>query len=103
MCSRARNGSSSSGTSSPLTPPRPLHPPSGFSDSRELSEAECDRELLKAEGRGAGEGVKARGRRKIDAPGGSDGLGAELTHLLQRYQVQNAHGTSQKSPYSINV
>lgn len=24
----------------------PLHPPTGFSDSRELSEAECDRELV---------------------------------------------------------
>ncbi|XP_050737575.1 cell adhesion molecule Dscam2-like isoform X3 [Eriocheir sinensis] len=97
---RARNGSSSSGTSSPLTPPRPLHPPSGFSDSRELSEAECDRELLKAEGRGPNEGVKVRGRR---TDGGSDSLGAELTHLLQRYQTQNSHSASQKSPYSINV
>ncbi|XP_045103222.1 Down syndrome cell adhesion molecule homolog isoform X1 [Portunus trituberculatus] len=107
---RARTESSSS-DSSTLTPPRPLHPPSAFSDSRELSEAECDRELR----RGAeGEGGRARG--------GQQEIKAELTVLLQRYQQQQQQHRDEdvvqqqqqqqqdgkrrapeRNPYTINV
>ncbi|ROT76064.1 Down syndrome cell adhesion molecule-like protein [Penaeus vannamei] len=76
---RARTESSSS-ESSPLTPPRPLHPPSAFSDSRELSEAECDREIFQSEG---GSGGGSRPRRQSE---GED-IKAELTVLLQRTQT----------------
>ncbi|XP_050737483.1 cell adhesion molecule Dscam2-like isoform X2 [Eriocheir sinensis] len=104
---RARTESSSS-DSSTLTPPRPLHPPSAFSDSRELSEAECDRELR----RGA-EGEAGRTR------GGQQEIKAELTVLLQRYQQQQQHHRDEdpaqqpqpdakrrapeRNPYTINV
>lgn len=103
---RARTESSSS-DSSTLTPPRPLHPPSAFSDSRELSEAECDRELR----RGA-EGEAGRTR------GGQQEIKAELTVLLQRYQQQQHHRDEdaaqqpqpdakrrapERNPYTINV
>lgn len=113
---RVRSESSSS-DSSPLTPPRPLHPPSAFSDSRELSEAECDREVLHAQGRNVGNAVQARGRRS-DGQGGSDNMTSELTVLLQRYEQQQQqqqeqsaqpkhqqklHQGSQNNPYSINV
>lgn len=83
---RARTESSSS-DSSTLTPPRPLHPPSAFSDSRELSEAECDRELR----RGA-EGEAGRTR------GGQQEIKAELTVLLQRYQQQQQQQRDEDAP-----
>lgn len=103
---RARTESSSS-ESSPLTPPRPLHPPSAFSDSRELSEAECDREIFQSEG---GSGGGSRPRRQSE---GED-IKAELTVLLQRYkqqqevqqqQLQQAKTSrgADKNPYTINV
>ncbi|KAK8739570.1 hypothetical protein OTU49_003408 [Cherax quadricarinatus] len=116
------SSSSSSSETSPLTPPRPLHPPSAFSDSRELSEAECDRELSLAQaGRAAGDGATAG---RSGAPGDVENLTTELTVLLQRYkqehqmghgvqqehqmghgvhQEQKLHRGSQKNPYSINV
>ena len=107
---RGRTESSSS-DSSTITPPRPLHPPSAFSDSRELSEAECDRELR----RGA-EGEAGRTR------GGQQEIKTELTVLLQRYQQQQQHHRDEdveqqqqqqqqdgkrrppeRNPYTINV
>ncbi|XP_042230764.1 Down syndrome cell adhesion molecule-like protein Dscam2 isoform X2 [Homarus americanus] len=125
-----RDSSSSSGASSPLTPPRPrtppprpLHPPSAFSDSRELSETECDREML-SQAQASSNASQLRGRR-INGKIGSDNMSAnELAVLLQRYeqqqqqqqqeqQQQNAqqkhqqqpklHRGTQKNPYSINV
>ncbi|XP_071543543.1 uncharacterized protein [Panulirus ornatus] len=111
---RVRSESSSS-DSSPLTPPRPLHPPSAFSDSREFSEAECDREVLHAQGSSVGNAVQAR-RRRSDGQGGNDNITSELTVLLQRYKQQQQqeqsvqqkhqqklHRGSQNNPYSINV
>ncbi|XP_071532405.1 cell adhesion molecule Dscam2-like [Panulirus ornatus] len=114
-CFRVRSESSSSETS-PLTPPRPLHPPSAFSDSRELSEAECDREMRQSQTSTAGDAPQPRGRRGQQSQGGSDGMTAELTVLLQRYEQrqqkdktaqqkhqQNLYRGPQKNPYSINV
>lgn len=111
---RVQSESSSSETS-PLTPPRPLHPPSAFSDSRELSEAECDREILQAQASNASDVSQIRGRSTV-GPGCSGNMTAKLTVLLQRYEKQQQeqqnvqqnhqpklhHGT-QKCPYSINV
>nr|XP_045608775.1 Down syndrome cell adhesion molecule-like protein Dscam2 isoform X3 [Procambarus clarkii] len=107
---RVRSDSSSSETS-PLTPPRPLHPPSAFSDSRELSEAECDREMAQAT-----TGNDASQARNNNGKSNRDSLPAELTVLLQHYEQHQQHYEhqqhapqsdqqrgSQKSPYSINV
>lgn len=108
---RAQTESSSS-ESSPLTPPRPLHPPSAFSDSRELSEAECDREMFQSEG-GSGGGSRPR-RRPSEGKSEGEDIKAELTVLLQRYkqqqevqqqQLQQAKTSrgADKNPYTINV
>ncbi|XP_042226508.1 Down syndrome cell adhesion molecule-like protein Dscam2 isoform X2 [Homarus americanus] len=106
---RVRSDSSSSETS-PLTPPRPLHPPSAFSDSRELSEAECDREMSQAQGSNVS---NASASRRSTGKCGNDNMPAELTVLLQRYEQQQQNTQlkhqqklnqgSQKNPYSINV
>ncbi|XP_071543682.1 uncharacterized protein [Panulirus ornatus] len=112
---RPRTESTSSDSSS-LTPPRPLHPPSAFSDSKELSEAECDREVFQAQNVG---GVGVEGPRPgvavtpSAAPRGSEeSIKAELTVLLQRYQDKDEDGKQQqhkkrrftdKNPYTINV
>ncbi|KAK3861845.1 hypothetical protein Pcinc_032241 [Petrolisthes cinctipes] len=121
---RTRSESSSSDSSS-LTPPRPLHPPSAFSDSRELSEAECDREMLKA---GGGDG-SGRVRRSLSSRGVEESIKAELAELLNRYEhqqqqqpqhqgeeegegkhqqhhqqhQQGKHHALEKNPYTINV
>ncbi|XP_068201363.1 cell adhesion molecule Dscam2-like isoform X2 [Palaemon carinicauda] len=106
---------SSSSDSSPMTPPRPLHPPSAFSDSRELSEAECDREIHPGQGlkssSGKGRVRAAEGRSSgqaavvSEASARNDGdIKAELTVLLQQYQQQHKmQKMPEKNPYSINV
>ncbi|XP_069169162.1 cell adhesion molecule Dscam2 isoform X2 [Procambarus clarkii] len=106
---------SSSSEASPLTPPRPLHPPTAFSDSRELSEAECDREMAQDCAVGEGPSAAAAGGRCSGSGGQSavDSMPAELTVLLQRYKQHLGHDAQhkqqklqrgpQKNPYSINV
>lgn len=96
---RVRRDSSSS-ENSPLTPPRPLHPPSAFSDSREHSEAECDRELLEAHNAEVAEASRT----------GSVGNAAasDLTLLLNKFDPQHHKQklmppSSQKNLNSIHV
>lgn len=102
---RIRRDSSSSEENSPLTPPRPLHPPSAFSDSREHSEAECDRELLEAHNAEVAEASRVAG-------GGSGRVGndaaADLTLLLNKFDPHHHRQkllppTSQKNLNSIHV
>ncbi|XP_042208394.1 Down syndrome cell adhesion molecule-like protein Dscam2 isoform X1 [Homarus americanus] len=117
---RVHSETSSSSEESPLTPPapRPLHPPSAFSDSRELSETECDREMLsqaQASSNASQSRVRSNGR-----VSGDNISATELTVLLQRYEQQQkqqqqqleqrssqlkqqVNRIAQKNPYSINV
>ncbi|KAK7015882.1 hypothetical protein SK128_009424 [Halocaridina rubra] len=112
-----RPSESSSSDNSPMTPPRPLHPPFAFSDSRELSEAECDREIHQGQQKlaseknlsssgvgfvrknisrnsgsvasGGGSGVgKSISKNSSVADGESGDIKAELSVLLQQYQEQ---------------
>lgn len=99
-----------------MTPPRPLHPPSAFSDSRELSEAECDREMH------LGQSASTISKGGRNAARNDGDIKAELTVMLQQYQQQQQHQQQQqqpqqqqqqrqkklqklpeKNPYSINV
>ncbi|KAK7081828.1 hypothetical protein SK128_021787 [Halocaridina rubra] len=108
-----RPSESSSSDTSPMTPPRPLHPPSAFSDSRELSEAECDREIHQRQRKNVSEetdsfsGAGSIGKPPSRGSGSSGGdIKAELSALLQRYQdqqLQKLRKLPEKNPYSINV
>ncbi|KAK7074156.1 hypothetical protein SK128_006884 [Halocaridina rubra] len=110
-----RLSDSSSSDNSPMTPPRPLHPPSAFSDSRELSEAECDREMLPDERPRSRDNPSpsAGGKRNVKNYSGGKDIKAELNVILQRYKQHqdNAqlykekvrNNNHQNNPYSINV
>ncbi|MPC87527.1 hypothetical protein E2C01_082392 [Portunus trituberculatus] len=103
---------------SPLTPPRPLHPPSAFSDSREMSEAECDRELRQGGTGGTGvAGQRARGRanggKTAASSNNNNNVANELLMMLSQYeqqqqqqeqqQQQQQHSAPQKPPQKVTT